>query len=137
MTTLLARGQPLGPTGSFIGAAIALLVCVYCVVSIFKPSIRARWGRGGAGPPVSAVGCAAWANCAAAWSICLFCHGIGYQPIVRNTLPILFSAFGILLLAGIGDSIYFRRPSKKSSMKSFRVYAHDPDEESSRPAEKP
>jgi len=33
----------------FVGAAIAIVVCIYCVVSIFKPSTRGRWGRGGRG----------------------------------------------------------------------------------------
>jgi hypothetical protein len=127
MTTLLAKGQPLGPTGSFVGAAVALLVCVYGIVSIFKPSIRGRWGRGGSGGPMSAAGCAAWAIAGAAWSFCLFCHGINYQPVDRNPLPILLTAVVVVLLAGIGDSIYFWRP-KKSAMKSFRVYLKEPTE---------
>ena len=127
MMTLLAKGQPLGPTGSFIGAAVALVVCLYSIVSVFKPSIRGRWGRGGSGGPMSGVGCAAWAITGAAWSFSLFCHGINYQPVDRNPLPILLTAFVIVLLAAIGDSIYFWRP-KKSPMKSFRIYSKAPTE---------
>ena len=137
MTTLLAKVQPLGPTGSFVGAAIALLVCAYSVVSVFKPSIRGQWGRGSAGNPMSTVGCAVFAICAGVASFSLFCHGINYQPVERNQFSIWLTSFIMLLLAAIGDSIYFWRP-QKSAMKSFHVYAKEPTgAESERPPEKP
>lgn len=128
MTLFLAfagRGRALGPTGSFIGAGITLLLCIYSTVSLFNPSIRGRWGRGGKGGRMSAIGCAAWAICEAAWSLCLFCHGIGYQLVERNAMPILLTAFIILFCAAIRDSIYFKRPAK-SAMKSFHVYLKEP-----------
>src|SRR4051812_20158255 len=98
--------------GALVGASIALLVTVALALPLFVPSLRSdfRWGDGNDDdPPMSLVGKASWALAALAFTVTLTAEGIHYSPITANTGTILFTAFGIVLLAGVTDSIINRK----------------------------
>src|SRR2546422_7851399 len=103
---------PLTPTGCLIFGVVLLLFCVLeFVIVIFQPRrllkrrwLRPRWGYHGEGAPVSRIGGAAWGLLFGAFGVASILNGyLGVLPSSR-VLPILFGAFGLVLLAGVYDT---------------------------------
>lgn len=111
MHAILAHGrggEQLGPTGCFIGASIFALASLWFLGGALYPKWRAsaRWGKGGRGGPMSALGCAAWAFNAFVWSVALLAQGAQYSPIVRVTGWLLGGGFAIVITAAVRDGYH-------------------------------
>ena len=97
--------------GCLIGAVLVLLFAIVLAVPFFFPRHRAAfWGGGGVGGlPMSPWSHGAWALSVLAFAVVLAGEGLRIEWLHRHAIGVLWASFGILLLAGLLDTLLRRK----------------------------
>jgi hypothetical protein len=97
-------GEPLGQTRCFVLAVVFAFAAFWLLFSAFyrKWTWYARGGERGKGR-MSSFGVFAWGMNCLLWAIALLAEALQYAPITTRALFLLFTGFGILMVATIND----------------------------------